>query len=303
MKSRFRGFTLIELLVVISIVALLVAILLPALGKARSAARTVVCKGQMRQLYVAGHAISADFEGAYMPAWWYPQYPDGVPKTTVLSGGWLGRWEHFGHMLISLDYMSGGQAVTVPSGGSAMEHAGNNASRSIMSCPEAFIPTDTAFDDPLEVRGTTRTNAHNVPVNEYSLTIARLIRGKDNKGNNDNQFYYASYMINQVFGSFHWYHSGPKPNRGFFPFSETNLVNSPSDVAYMFEQTETSWSNTRAPTILRRNVGSWHTTWSGTYNPQSPHRTYTKANLVMADGSVKEIEQDYTGKAFDWLWY
>ncbi|MAX26195.1 MAG: hypothetical protein CMJ19_17000 [Phycisphaeraceae bacterium] len=60
---RSQGFTLIELLVVISIVSLLIAILLPALGKARQAAYKTSCLSQLRQQGLAYHMYMGDYDG------------------------------------------------------------------------------------------------------------------------------------------------------------------------------------------------------------------------------------------------
>ncbi|MFK7789539.1 MAG: type II secretion system protein [Phycisphaeraceae bacterium] len=87
MTRHKRAFTLVELLVVISIIALLIAILLPALSQARESAKTAVCQSNIGSIGKAQLAYSIDNDGYYTIAtewvWSKSRYPDNsvVPGT------------------------------------------------------------------------------------------------------------------------------------------------------------------------------------------------------------------------------
>lgn len=66
--EKRKAFSLIELLVVMAVIALLTAILMPALAAARSHGRSLVCKSNLRQLLIANIGYAAENDGLCVPA-------------------------------------------------------------------------------------------------------------------------------------------------------------------------------------------------------------------------------------------
>jgi len=115
MKNPARIFTLVELLVVIAIIAVLCSLLLPALGKAREAAKNISCKNNLRQLGVSLANYEADF--GVLPCAWGPTLNVGGGWVCSEPGNnqpWAGKLMNSGNLLVSTTTYWGATGANCP---------------------------------------------------------------------------------------------------------------------------------------------------------------------------------------------
>jgi len=118
------AFTLVELLVVIGIIAVLIAVLLPALGRARKQSQAVACMSNMRQLGTGLVMFTGEHRG-FLPKAWFNARPyvtlptagpggrDVQPQDYAASDNWGYRFPMYGWDYVLLGYVSrnGGKQV------------------------------------------------------------------------------------------------------------------------------------------------------------------------------------------------
>ncbi|NLF31736.1 MAG: type II secretion system protein [Planctomycetes bacterium] len=115
-RRRSRGFTLIELLVVVAIIALLVSILLPSLGKAKELAQTMVCKARHQGVHKGWTYYGDYYRGLWMAPWDRSYEPGGTPRKSWESDDTYRQWPYTMGVFVAGETIPEGETVNYPGG-------------------------------------------------------------------------------------------------------------------------------------------------------------------------------------------
>ncbi len=174
-QSRY-AFTLIELLVVIAIIGVLIALLLPAVQKARESANRAKCQNNLHQIGIALHSYHGDY-GSFPPGYrWQPFVPD-VPTNTDPGWSWAASL---------LPYLEQDNLQRQINFKSSVSDPNNESIRT--SILQMFVcPTDQQTGL-FQIQTTTGLSV-NSATNSYAACFGGLVEISDTPGCGDGVFY------------------------------------------------------------------------------------------------------------------
>ena len=192
MEMRKKAFTLIELLVVVAVIAVLIAILLPSLGKARDRAKATACMANVRNIYQAMCLYSADFDGYQMPC-----TAGGSKKNSYWMGPQLIGYEWGKNSTLALNNTLGANYLVDSYWGVQFKNLHcpsdpmtQDAMLSQYSLPGGITPapTDYAYNANVQRSTTSFRKASEIAATPHSLLIIETHQGLHEKADHDSNF-------------------------------------------------------------------------------------------------------------------
>jgi len=297
-RNGRAAFTLIELLVVIAIIAVLIGLLLPAIGKVRDAAAQTQCKNNLRQLAISVHNYAGDNQGM-LPC-------NGTPGANY-ANTYPGTWSWLTRVLPYVE--QGGLFQQIASAGSTatppvvfpnttLQQAQNVGGVNLVATPvKTFLcPSDVA------INGKPRTDAAN---------ISGAVGNTNYKGVCGNNWAWGqSYCQNTVNGNNNgldngtgaFYRTDGSQGRGNIPLAgfkdgQSTTLMIGEDIPSMNQHCSWPWFNHATGTCAiplnhkQSNGQPWGIgDWGNVYSFRSNHPN--GANFAMGDASVQFINNE-----------
>jgi prepilin-type processing-associated H-X9-DG protein len=276
---RFLAFTLVELLIVIGIIAVLIALLLPALNKAREQAKAVQCLSNLRQLCAANFNYAADNAGVNVPGANVvlvgnsPHWQDAWFEI-LAAGGYLGNPTLTGNGLqYSIPIARCPSGIDAPSNWLPNSSGANIASPASPIDGQGLYPVlwfTTLFGTP------PLTFGNNYAGTWYAINTVSIDNssGSGTTGGAGNAWpTNVLPMMNNVAGVYSTIATGSMPKLA--------KVKKASDTVFIFDG------------VLQSNASSINY-WSGNgYCAQGRHNSQTTCNVAFFDGHADSMPIDY----------
>jgi prepilin-type N-terminal cleavage/methylation domain-containing protein/prepilin-type processing-associated H-X9-DG protein len=298
-NRRHQGFTLIELLVVVSIIALLIGILLPSLGKARESGRQTQCLSNTRQWGLGHNTYLAEYKGVH--AWDGRDLVGGSETTAGTGYNTTYNADQMQQTFNSPMAWVSGVVPYIMNGGTYRSVYFGNGNKAPLPgtnnpfvCPSAQPPTDIAGNGGF---GPATTNTiidgnGNVATVQFRYFFSYGMNSKFNSAGGG----VATQDLNAIINNVTIPATAASIQKTGEKLVRSDKIKKPSYTVLMTElrnhpdeltPTEKASGNGYSAKSLNRIRGDWQ---------RFPNRHDSGGNVVMLDGSGKFFKYDYASR-------